>query len=105
MEEYSCELYKRDHLPLVRSFPRVRELFLRVRADGHRIGLASSAKGDELEAYKKLSQIGDLISGETSADDAAESKPHPDIFAAGLKELGDPAPQGNDRGRRHALRC
>ncbi len=93
MEEYRGELYKRDYLSLVRPFPRVRELFLRVRADGHRIALASSAKGDELETYKKLLQIGDLISGETSADDAAKSKPHPDIFAAGLKELGDPAPQ------------
>lgn len=93
MEEYRGELYKRDYLPLVRPFPRVRELFLRVRADGHRIALASSAKGDELETYKKLSQIGDLISGETSADDVAQSKPHPDIFAAALKELGDPAPQ------------
>lgn len=93
MEKYRGELYKRACLPLVRPFPQVRELFLRIRADGHRIALASSAKGDELETYKKLSQIDGLISGETSADDAAQSKPHPDIFAAALKELGDPAPQ------------
>ena len=51
--------------------------------------LASSAKGDELETYENLSQIGDLLSGETSADDVAQSKPHPDIFAAALPIFRD----------------
>jgi len=39
---------------------------------------------------KKLARIEDLIEVETSADDAEKSKPHPDIFAAALKELGNP---------------
>lgn len=52
--------------------------------------LASSAKkGDELETYENLSQIGDLLSGETSADDVAQSKSHPDIFAAALPIFRD----------------
>ncbi|HEX8476547.1 MAG TPA: HAD family hydrolase [Pyrinomonadaceae bacterium] len=89
MEEYRGEIYKRDYLPRVRSFPDVRPLFERVKQDGKRIALASSAKKDELAAYKKLARIEDLIEEETSADDADKSKPHPDIFEAALAQLGD----------------
>jgi phosphoglycolate phosphatase-like HAD superfamily hydrolase len=31
-----------------------------------------------------------LLEGETSADDVERSKPHPDIFAAALRSLGNP---------------
>src|SRR5215210_7871 len=47
MEEYRGEIYKRDYLPRVRAFPEVRELFQRIRQDGKRIALASSAKEEE----------------------------------------------------------
>ena len=50
--------------------------------------LASSAKSDELQTYKQIAGIEDLIDEETSADDAAKSKPHPDIFKAALDRLG-----------------
>jgi phosphoglycolate phosphatase-like HAD superfamily hydrolase len=33
-----------------------------------------------------------MLDGATSADDAAASKPAPDIFAAALAQLGSPAP-------------
>lgn len=89
MEEFRGELYKREYLSRVRAFPKVRELFLRVREDGKRIALASSAKEDELETYKRIANIEDLIETETSADDAEKSKPHPDIFEAALKQLGN----------------
>jgi HAD superfamily hydrolase (TIGR01549 family) len=87
MEEYRSKIFKRDYLPRVRAFPDVRELFLKIQADGKRIVLASSAKEDELKTYKKIANIEDLLEGETSADDAEKSKPHPDIFAAALKQL------------------
>jgi HAD superfamily hydrolase (TIGR01549 family) len=89
MEEYRGELYKRDFLPRVRPFPKVRVLFERIEADGKRIALASSAKEDELATYKKIAHIEDLVEEETSADDAEKSKPHPDIFEAALAQLGD----------------
>jgi HAD superfamily hydrolase (TIGR01549 family) len=89
MEKYRGELFKRDYLPQVRPFPRVRELFLRIRDDGKRLALASSAKEDELKTYKKIADIEDLVEAETSADDADKSKPHPDIFEAALESLGD----------------
>ena len=89
MEEYRGDLYKREYLPRVRAFPAVRELFERVRREGLRIALASSAKEEELKVYKEIADIADLVEGETSADDADKSKPHPDIFEAALGQLGD----------------
>jgi HAD superfamily hydrolase (TIGR01549 family) len=89
MEKFRGELFKREYLQRVRPFAQVRELFERIRRDGLRIALASSAKKDELKAYKELARITDLVEEETSADDADKSKPHPDIFEAALAALGD----------------
>jgi HAD superfamily hydrolase (TIGR01509 family) len=84
-------LYKKEYLPHVKAFPKVRDLFERIRQAGKQIVLASSAKGDELNTYKKLARIEDLTEAETSSEDAEKSKPHPDIFEAALSELGDVA--------------
>ena len=81
------EILKERYLSQIRSFPKVRELFLRIRQDGTAIVLASSAKGDELETYKKVCDIEDLITAQTSSDDAEKSKPHPDIFEAAMDRL------------------
>ncbi|MEA2176141.1 MAG: hypothetical protein QOD00_3733 [Blastocatellia bacterium] len=89
MEEYRGKIFKRDYMPRVRAFPKVRELFERIKSDGKRLALASSAKKDELAQYKKIVQIEDLVEEEASADDADKSKPHPDIFKAALGQLGD----------------
>lgn len=92
MEEYRGDLFKRDYMPRVRSFPQVRELFARIKQDGKRIALGSSAKEEELKVYKEIARIADLVEEETSADDADKSKPHPDIFEATLARLGDVTP-------------
>src|SRR5690349_24634622 len=47
LDEYRSALFKRKYLPQVKPFPKVRDLFLRLISDGRKIGLASSAKGDE----------------------------------------------------------
>lgn len=88
IEAYRSELFKARYLSQVRPFPAVRQLFERIRSNGQRITLASSAKADELIAYKKIAHIEDLVDEETSADDVEKSKPHPDIFAAALCKLG-----------------
>ncbi|MFN2453199.1 MAG: HAD family hydrolase [Pyrinomonadaceae bacterium] len=92
MEKYRGSLFKREYLPRVKGFPHVRELFERIEQDEKRIALASSAKEEELKVYKKIARIEDLVEEETSADDAQKSKPHPDIFEAAMKQLGDVAP-------------
>jgi HAD superfamily hydrolase (TIGR01549 family) len=89
LNSYRSKLFKQEYLPTVKAFPKVRELFERVKQDGRQIALASSAKDDELEAYKKIAQIADLIETETSSGDVKKSKPYPDVFATALKELGN----------------
>lgn len=92
LERYRTALYRRDFMPNVQPFPNVRELFLRMRAAGIQTVLASSAKGAELDHYKKICKIDDLIEANTSADDAARSKPYPDIFQAALAQIPETKP-------------
>jgi HAD superfamily hydrolase (TIGR01509 family) len=87
------EIFKNEYLSRVKPFPQVRELFEKIKADGKKIALASSANEDEVEEYKKLANIEDLVEKSTSADDAEKSKPEPDIFQAAVKLLGNPAPE------------
>lgn len=87
METERGKLFKKEFLPQVKPFPGVRALFERIRQAGLKIALASSAKKDELKHYAKLLGIEDLIDAGTSTDDAAKSKPHPDIFQAAVEKL------------------
>ena len=89
METERGKLFKKNFLPHVKPFPGVRPLFERMKRDGLRLALASSAKRDELKHYAKLLDIDDLIETGTSSDDAEKSKPHPDIFQAAVKKLGE----------------
>jgi HAD superfamily hydrolase (TIGR01509 family) len=90
ISEWRKELFAKEYMPRVRGFPRVRELFEQLLAHDVQVALASSAVGEELQTYKERAQIADLIDTETSKDDAAKSKPHPDIFEAALEKLGHP---------------
>lgn len=92
LSDYRSTLFREKYLFRVRAFPKVRELFLRVKADGKRIALASSSEPENLEYYQEIAGISDLVEERTSAGDAEKSKPHPDIFQAALTRLGDPDP-------------
>jgi HAD superfamily hydrolase (TIGR01549 family) len=87
IEEFRADLFKREYISRVLPFPHVRELFVRIKRDDRSIILASSAKADEVEFYKHLCLVENLVDGQTSADDAAKSKQHPDIFEAALDLL------------------
>lgn len=87
LEKHRSRILKERYLPTIRGLPQVRALVERLLADGRQLALASSAKGDELQTYKKIAGIEDLIGTETSSDDAEESKPNPDIFEAALDRL------------------
>ncbi|MCP3139603.1 HAD family hydrolase [Pyxidicoccus xibeiensis] len=93
LEDYRSQLFLKEFLPKVRTFPKVRELFQRLRAGGVRIALASSAKDEELKHYVKLCGIDGLFETKTSKDEVDKSKPHPDIFIAALEQLGKPDPR------------
>lgn len=87
LEAHRSRIMKERYASEIRGFPGVRALFLRLREDGVRIALASSAKAEELQKYKTIAGIEDLVDAETSSDDAERSKPFPDIFQAALARL------------------
>ena len=86
------EIFKKKYLPEVRPFPKVRELFERLRGDGKKIALASSGKDAEVRHYEKLLKITGLVDSMTTSDQVAHSKPHADIFIAALDGLGSMPP-------------
>jgi len=88
LERLRGRIFKEKYLHHVRPFSGVRELFLRLRAEGCKLALASSAKEDELHEYQAIAQIEGLIESGASSEDVERSKPHPDIFETALKTLG-----------------
>jgi HAD superfamily hydrolase (TIGR01509 family) len=92
MQALRVQLFMREYLPRCKPFPDVRALFERIKREGLRIALASSAKEPELEHHLEQLGIRDLVDAATSADDADHSKPCPDIYQAALARLPGIAP-------------
>jgi HAD superfamily hydrolase (TIGR01509 family) len=92
LDEQRAELFRKRYLPSVQAFPEVRALFEVLRAQGLRLALGSSAKSKELEKYKAIARIADLVDAETASEDVERSKPHGDVFHEALKQLGNPDP-------------
>jgi len=82
------EIFQRDYLPRLKPMPGARELVARVRQDDLAIIVASSAGGNELGALMEAADVADLMEETTSASDAEESKPDPDIVQAAVRKSG-----------------
>ncbi len=87
IERYRGDLFLREYLPRARALPEVPALLRRVRAAGQRVVLASSSSAAEVDRYKEIAGIADLIDDATTKDDAEHSKPSPDIFRAALARI------------------
>ncbi len=87
IEALRAAIVKERFFPKITGFRRVRALMQRLISRHVDIVLASSAKKDELEFYKKVCSIQDIVHKETTSDDAEASKPHPDIFEAAIELL------------------
>ena len=73
------------YAPTIRAFPKVRELLETFRDRGLKRVIATSAKEDELEILLDRAGVADLITRETTSDDAkGKSKPDPNIIVAAL---------------------
>ena len=92
LENYRSELFKREYLPKAKAFPRVRELFERIKQDGRKIALASTAKAEEIEIYKEMARIDDLVDTVACSEEVKHSKPHRDICSTAVQKLGNIAP-------------
>jgi HAD superfamily hydrolase (TIGR01509 family) len=88
LKRYREFIFRDQYLSQVKPFPKVRELLQHMKQAGIKVSLASSAHQKDLEDYKRIANIEDLVEKSSSSDDANRSKPHPDIFEATLKKLG-----------------
>src|SRR5690349_21871414 len=77
-------LFMARYLPRVRAFPRVESLLHELACKGVKLAVASSAAKDELDALLELTRASGCFAQIIDADDAAHSKPDPDIVRAAL---------------------
>jgi HAD superfamily hydrolase (TIGR01509 family) len=87
------EIFRERYLPQLRPLKGARELVLRVRDDGLKALVATSAKDKQLEALLKAANVADLMEERATASDAKRSKPDPDIVHAAVQESGIPPTQ------------
>ena len=80
-------MFKREYLHKVKPFPKVRELFRCIKAEGCKLVLASSCSADEIDQYKAIAGVTDMTDHDVTADDAGSSKPSPGIFLKALDRL------------------
>jgi HAD superfamily hydrolase (TIGR01509 family) len=81
------EKYRR-YWDRLRPTPGAADLVRECKRLGLTVALASSANKDELAALRKAIDVDDAIDHATSADDADQSKPAPDILEAALSGAG-----------------
>jgi HAD superfamily hydrolase (TIGR01509 family) len=89
--ERRSEIFRKKYLPRLRPLPGARALVLRVRDDGLKAIVATSAKDEELEGLLKAAEVEDLMEEKATASDAKRSKPDPDIVEAAIEESGVPS--------------
>jgi phosphoglycolate phosphatase-like HAD superfamily hydrolase len=81
-------LFREEYLPRVKPFPGVAELLHRLRDEGWRIALASTADPDELEHYIELLGVEDLIHARTTDAEVDSTRLNEEIPAEAIRLLG-----------------
>jgi HAD superfamily hydrolase (TIGR01549 family) len=72
----------------VRPFADARALLEHLKAQGHAVVLASSAKPDEVEHYLDLLDARELADAWTTSGDVEKTKPEPDLVNSALEKVG-----------------
>lgn len=87
LSERRSAIFKERYLPTIKPFPQVDALLARMRDSGVKLVIASSAQDDELTALLEIAKATSFFMATTSADDAKNSKPDPDIVQAALQRI------------------
>jgi membrane protein len=86
LEKAQGKIFKTRYLRQVRPFPDAHALLSRLHGARSKIFLVSSASRKEVDHYAKLLGVVDIVSGIVTIDDAAQSKPAPELFARALQK-------------------
>ncbi len=84
------EIFKEKYLPNVKPFPDAQKLLDRMRKQGLKLAIATSAQPDDLRPLLQIVGAADLIEDKTTARDVKNSKPDPDVMQVALKRVGYP---------------
>lgn len=90
VKERKKAIFAERYLPAIRAFPGARDLVVRLRDAGFEVVVATSASEEEAQALLAQGGLDDLLPNRTSASDAEESKPDPDIVQGALEKAGCP---------------
>ena len=77
-----------SHWPSLRAFDGAKDLLGQCHSGGLAVALASSARERDLQVMRSVLDADSFIDAATSANDAKESKPAPDILEAALAAAG-----------------
>lgn len=77
-----------SHWPALRALDGAKDLLGQCHAGGLAVALASSARQRDLQVMRAVLDADAFIDAATSANDAKESKPAPDILEAALESAG-----------------
>jgi HAD superfamily hydrolase (TIGR01509 family) len=88
LSERRSQIFKERYLPELRPTPGAHELVVALRDRGLQLGVATSAKPDELRALLKIADAEFLAENAVSADEVKGSKPDPDVVEAAVKRIG-----------------
>ncbi len=90
ISERRSEIFK-ELLPTIAAFSGTRDLVLLLQNSGFKVVVATSAPDEEADPLLEIAEVRDLLKIRTTADDAENSKPDPDIIHAALGKIGLPA--------------
>jgi HAD superfamily hydrolase (TIGR01509 family) len=82
------ELFREKYLPVLRPTPGARAVAEKMKSDGLKLLVATSAKDDELQALLEAAGVADLIEQRASSGGGKRSKPDPDIVQAAVRDSG-----------------
>ena len=86
--ERRSEIFQERHLPDLGPFKGARDLVQRIRSEGLKALVATSARNEQLTKLLRAAHVEDLIEERATASDAKRSKPDPDIVQAAIEESG-----------------
>ena len=85
---YRSQLFLDKYAPSLQATPGARKFIQKLHRVGLKFIIATSAQSKELKLILKSAGLDDLLQQATTADDADNSKPEPDIVHAALDKLG-----------------
>lgn len=86
IDQRRTQLFRERYLPQLKPFPAAKQLLERMRDEGLRLVVATSAKEEEMDALLEICGASELVTGRASGDAAEDSKPDGDIVAAALAQ-------------------